>query len=845
MKIAAQTWALVVGIDRYADPKIPQLKGAVADAVAFADWLRALGVPDDHVFFHAAPTRTSRALLKRRKPNRATAQAIDSSIVALEKVKGGKRLIVYLAGHGIYEADAGRLFLVEEFTQDSPMNMDLERYVRRFLSMPFERQFLFVDGCQNLPYSDSQRQKITGQMFGGAAGKPVRRQNRLVACFAASVTQRAYEVDGRGVFTRRLLEAIDLDDPWAKAVFVDFDTGESFLDVRKAVVDYVKPSVHADVRDTLQTPSIQPFPGDTADVSSFYSLREDAPPGTVTIQVAPGAATREIESVIISGVGSQPWSFDQPRPPKRELAVPFSVRIPVGRDITASCLLRKGSAWAGALEKRLQVSAETHVIFELTAPAPVQTPQTVELQIVDAGGSPIPHQFSYDDVGAQLGLGGGAAAFEALEPGVNFTQREVGPIFAVSRGASADALIASRRHAGEWARAIQELISAEVGVSTILSGTPSEDLRPKLRFLLPRGGAARLAGPLANEPLVWIGLSENAPSKPLSGSHSVPEARSIAAIEAASEVEVQPGHQLVRIDLPWGSWSAAAAALPGGVTDVEIPSSIGDPPLRVLLHEELARKGSFLFGLGGRTPRPLLRNGLGGRDALPFRQVRAGSARWAFSAPSAGWIRKPGAVGIATAGGWSFPYLYGRSLGFARVGRNVRVEPLSRVPSSAWDLLLVRGLLDGLPAETAVQLTYDKWDDALLGLAGAYAVYALPTGKRKNPFLTTVVTNLRRLSERPRGMNVPDIDLLSAAHTARMRRKVAPADREILESWATRGAVPVLHWGVSLAVRLIEDGVLSGSAFERWRDELQRIDESLSPVSVWTAWRHSARAHRR
>lgn len=103
--------------------------------------------------------------------------------------------------------------------------------------------------------------------------------------------------------------------------------------------------------------------------------------------------------------------------------------------------------------------------------------------------------------------------------------------------------------------------------------------------------------------------------------------------------------------------------------------------------------------------------------------------------------------------------------------------------------------------------------------------------------------NLRRLSAKPRGMKVPDIDLMGAAHTARARKKVSPVDREILESWATRGAVPVLHWGVSLALRLIEDGVLSGPAFDRWRDELQRIEANLSPVSVWKAWRHSPRAH--
>ena len=836
MKIAAKTWALVVGIDRYTDLKIPELTGAVADAMAFADWLKKLGVPDEQVFIHAAPTRKSEPLLKGRRPAQASAQAIDRSIVALEKVKDGKRLIVYLAGHGIFEADAGRLFLVEEFMQDSPMNMGLELYVKRFLSMPFERQFLFVDGCQNLPYSDTQRQRIIGQMFGGAAGKRVRPRNRLVACFAASVTQRAYEVDGRGAFTRRLLEAIDPKAPYAEAVFLDFDTGESFLDLRKAVVEYVKPSVEEDVRETRQTPYVQSFPGDIADLSPFYSFREDAEPGTVTVRVAPDAATPEVERVTISVTGNQPWSFSQPRPPRREVGVPFSVKIPVGRDLRASCVLRPGAAWEGAVEKRLQVAAKTAVTFELAESHGRRGAQMVELRTVDAAGSTVFDQFSYDEIEGKLGVGDEVTAPEALAPGVAFGKREVGPTFAPVKGAPAGALNDSRRLAAEWARAIQELTPDDVGVETILTGAPAEGLRPRLRFTLPPGGAAGLAGPIASERLVWIGLAEDAPAEP----RSAPQLRSLAEFAASPEIEVQPGHPVVRIDLPWGSWSHTADALPGSVTDVEFPSSIGDPPLRVRLHRELARKGSFLFGVEGRAPRPMLRDGLDGRDTRPFRQVREGSARWAFSAPQAAWLRRPGTVGIATARGWSFPFLYGRSLAFERVGRNARVEPLSGVAMAEWDVLLARGLLDGLTAQEAVQLTFGKWEDPLLGLAGAYAVHAQPVGKRKKTFLPRVIQNLRRISRRPLGMNVPDIDLLSAAHTARTRKKATPEDRELLERWATEGAVPVLRWGVSLGVRLIEDGVLRGAAFEHWREQLVGIEESLSPVSVWTAWRHSS-----
>jgi Caspase domain len=837
--IAGDTWALVVGIDDYADPQIPKLRGAVADAVAFADWLRAIGVPDRQVLFHAAPTRASRKYLKGRKPEKASAVAINDSIVALEKVAGGKRLIVYLAGHGVYEPTAGRLFLVEEFTQDTPMNMSLDRYVQRFLAMPFERQFLFVDGCQNLPYSESQRQEIVGEMYGGRNPRAPVVGNRLVACYAASMGELAREVEERGLFTRYLLEAIDPESPATEGVFLDFVTGRTFVDVRRAVTDYVGPSVREEARDTPQTPQVQAVPGETQDVSPFYDFRADVPPGKLTVQIDPGEAVTQIEGVYISVSDRRLWSFSRPRPPERQLAAPFDVHVPVGLDVKANCLLRRDSPWAGTLEKQLQVAAETSVIFKLTPPAQVPTAHTVDVRTVDPAGVVLKDQFSYSDVEAELSVGGAGIG----APGVRMDHREIGPVFTPAEGASLEALLASRRMAGEWAQAILKLTPDGVGVSTILTGPPPDSLRPRLLIGLPRGGAAALAGPLAGSRLAWVGPPGNAPAQPLSDHQNVPHARSITSLELA-EIEVEPGHVLVRIDLPWGSWSSAPEALPGDVTSVEIPSSIGDPPLRVRLFPELARRGSLLLGVGGRAPAPVLGNGLHAKEHVKFRSTRKGSASWAFSAPAESWLRRPGAVGIVTAGGWSFPFLYQRSLGFSRVGRHVQIEPLSAVPSTSWDLLLARGLLDALPADAATQLTYDKWRDALLGLAGAYAVYALPADKRTIPFLETVLRNLRMLSKRRGGTRVPDLELLSAALTVRTEEHVLPEDRQRLERWAMRRAVPVLRWGVPLAVRLIEDGYLAGAPFDRWHEELRTIERTLSPVSVWTAWRSSARGRR-
>ena len=86
MNEARTTWALVVGIDVYADPAIPVLQGAVADALAACRWLRRLGVPDEQVLLHASPSdgvrrsSTPSGRAARRRPRRtSTAPSCGSS----------------------------------------------------------------------------------------------------------------------------------------------------------------------------------------------------------------------------------------------------------------------------------------------------------------------------------------------------------------------------------------------------------------------------------------------------------------------------------------------------------------------------------------------------------------------------------------------------------------------------------------------------------------------------------------------------------------------------------------------------------------------------------------------
>src|SRR5688572_9980904 len=48
--------ALVVGIDHYSDPEIPDLHGPVRDACDTVKWLRSIGIPDDHIRLHVEPS---------------------------------------------------------------------------------------------------------------------------------------------------------------------------------------------------------------------------------------------------------------------------------------------------------------------------------------------------------------------------------------------------------------------------------------------------------------------------------------------------------------------------------------------------------------------------------------------------------------------------------------------------------------------------------------------------------------------------------------------------------------------------------------------------------------------
>jgi hypothetical protein len=297
----------------------------------------------------------------------------------------------------------------------------------------------------------------------------------------------------------------------------------------------------------------------------------------------------------------------------------------------------------------------------------------------------------------------------------------------------------------------------------------------------------------------------------------------------------------VSVELPWGSWTEAVQVPAWGIEQIDLPTTIGVPPLRVALADDLSylaerdRVGEpMILGLQGDPPPQATLVKLVERDETDLAVVASPSA-------SAAWaIAQPGRDGVLRLGGPTatlFP-LGGRSLAVDRADGVPRIEPLSSTTAPEWDLLIGTGQLELLEPVGARDLEA-MGDDPLLRLACAYALYAQ---RRWGLLVVVLVNELRRLPDTTRSPGTLDLALLMLAaanawdHWPNGYRPSAVA-MEMVSSAAEAGQVPLLRWGVALALTVLTADALPESAtFATWHAALAAIQPRLSPRSVWTAW---------
>lgn len=310
--------ALVVGCDDYPglthDPGLTHgnLRGAVRDALAVREWLLRPGgggLLRDRVTLLASPTagtgpRSGAQVAPEDLDGPATFRAFGLALNELVAGPGGRRLYVYLAGHGCRtrpdNVRAGRdAFLFHDFCKDLVSVGSVavrEVYERLTVSSAFEEIVVIVDACRNAPF-DRPFEPC------GLGVEPVPRPfgvrtPRSVLLQATAPGERAYEAsaDVRGVFSVALMEG--LAGAGAAKTFDNTDTtGLPYRVMWSRLRDYLQVAVAG------QTPE---FEGTGADFVLAAFPEEAFGPVTLTVDVEPAPDDVDLSGLRVTARWARP-----------------------------------------------------------------------------------------------------------------------------------------------------------------------------------------------------------------------------------------------------------------------------------------------------------------------------------------------------------------------------------------------------------------------------------------------------------------------------------------------------------------------------------------------------------
>jgi hypothetical protein len=200
---------ILVGIDDYQGGPGWSLRGPVDDAIRFAEFFVAQGVPPERVTVLATPLPDAGRLpagVDCRPADRAT---IRDVFIRETPPQPATDLYVLWGGHGFVDIDRHRRLLYPEATPDDPLDLDLDAMLRRYRSdhvSGLDRQVWLIDVCQvHEPASDP---RIDGhESFPAGLDLPGRSQEVYLA---AGLGQPAVNLNRQrtGLFSREVLRLL-------------------------------------------------------------------------------------------------------------------------------------------------------------------------------------------------------------------------------------------------------------------------------------------------------------------------------------------------------------------------------------------------------------------------------------------------------------------------------------------------------------------------------------------------------------------------------------------------------------------------------------------------------------
>ena len=199
---------VLVGIDEYGGDPRWSLAGPVDDAVRFAEFFVAAGVPPEKITVLTTPAPANLpAGVVSRPADRATVRD-----VFVRELSGSpeNNLVVLWGGHGYVDLDRHRRLFYPEATAADPVDLDLDSLLRRFGTdevSALDRQVWVIDTCQ--VHGPGLGPPVAGhEVFG--AGKAVEGRAQDVY-LAAGYGRPAFNLDRQrtGLFSREVLRLIE------------------------------------------------------------------------------------------------------------------------------------------------------------------------------------------------------------------------------------------------------------------------------------------------------------------------------------------------------------------------------------------------------------------------------------------------------------------------------------------------------------------------------------------------------------------------------------------------------------------------------------------------------------
>ncbi len=209
----SETYAIVVGIEKYGINEKWNLNGPAIDAAKFVGWLRKRGVPAEHIEFFADPleeNRNAEELISLDVPHKpASSQGIIDLLTSNFMERRGDMLFLFWGGHGVMEEGRHHLFFAnvkERFLATLKVEALLGLLRSTFVSN-FSRQVVFIDACAN--YFELQQSSESLAPLPLPSGLPRAAISQFVL-FAAGPGERAKNLGAlrAGLFSSILLDEL-------------------------------------------------------------------------------------------------------------------------------------------------------------------------------------------------------------------------------------------------------------------------------------------------------------------------------------------------------------------------------------------------------------------------------------------------------------------------------------------------------------------------------------------------------------------------------------------------------------------------------------------------------------